>query len=104
MDIGAKIKTLRTLNGFTQEELADRCGLTKGFISQLENNYNEPSISTLQDILKALGTNLKEFFSEEEEEQVIFKKDDYFKTDNTNHSITWLVPNAQKNAMEPILS
>ena len=77
--------------------------MTKGFISQLENNYNEPSISTLQDILKALGTNLKEFFSEEEEEQVIFKKDDYFKTDNTNHSITWLVPNAQKNAMEPII-
>lgn len=103
MNIGAKIKRLRTLCGLTQTELADRCELTKGFISQLENNINEPSISTLQDILTALGTNLKDFFSEEEDEQVVFSKDDYFEADNGNHNITWLVPNAQKNAMEPII-
>ena len=103
MNIGAKIKNLRTLNGLTQEELADRCELTKGFISQLENNNNEPSISTLQDILTALGTNLAEFFIEEKEEQVVFTKDDYFSTDNDTHNITWLVPNSQKNVMEPIM-
>lgn len=103
MDIGAKIKNLRTLNGLTQEELATRCELTKGFISQLENNNNEPSISTLQDILTALGTNLKDFFSEDEEEQVVFTKDDYFSNDEKTHNITWLVPNSQKNAMEPII-
>ena len=102
MDIGAKIKSLRTINGLTQEELADRCELTKGFISQLENNNNEPSISTLQDILTALGTNLKEFFSDEEDEQVVFKKEDYFSTEYGDYTITWLVPNSQKNEMEPI--
>ncbi len=102
MNIGAKIKTLRMMSGLTQGELADRCELTKGFISQLENNNNEPSISTLQDILMALGTNLKDFFSEEEEEQVVFTKNDYFSTDNDTHMITWLVPNSQKNEMEPI--
>ena len=103
MDIGSKIKNLRTLNGFTQEELADRCELTKGFISQLENNNNEPSISTLQDILTALGSNLKDFFTEDEEKQIVFSKDDYFSTDNESHTITWLVPNSLKNAMEPII-
>ena len=103
MDIGAKIKNLRTLNGLTQEELAVRCDLSKGFISQLENNNNEPSISTLQDILTALGTTLKDFFAEDEEEQVVFTKEDYFKTDNETHNITWLVPNSQKNEMEPIV-
>ena len=103
MNIGARIKNLRTLNGLTQEELADRCELTKGFISQLENNNNEPSISTLQDILTALVTNLHEFFKEEQEEQVIFKKEDYFSTDNDTHNITWLVPSSQKNEMEPIM-
>lgn len=102
MNIGKKIKNLRTLNGLTQEELADRCELTKGFISQLENNNNEPSISTLQDILTALGTNLKEFFSDDEDEQIVFKKDDYFLADYDDYSITWLVPNSQKNEMEPI--
>lgn len=103
MNIGAKIKNLRTLNGLTQEELATRCELTKGFISQLENNNNEPSISTLQDILTALGTNLHEFFKEESEEQIVFKKEDYFSTDNESHTITWLVPSSQKNEMEPIM-
>ena len=38
MSIGAKIKQLRTFYGLTQEELADRCELTKGYISQLEND------------------------------------------------------------------
>ena len=103
MNIGQKIKDLRILCGLTQEELADRCDLTKGFISQLENNNNEPSISTLQDILKALGTNLKEFFMDDEDEQIVFTKDDYMEVDNNDHLITWLVPNAQKNEMEPIL-
>ena len=34
--IGMKIRNLRNQNGLTQEELADRTELTKGFISQLE--------------------------------------------------------------------
>ena len=102
MSIGEKIKHLRTKCKLTQEELADRCELTKGFISQLENDLNSPSISTLTDILSALGTNLKEFFSDDENEKIVFTKDDYFETEYDNHLITWLVPNAQKNEMEPI--
>lgn len=61
MTIGNKIKNLRNLCQLTQEELADRCELTKGYISQLENDLTSPSISTLTDILAALGTNLHEF-------------------------------------------
>jgi len=102
MSIGEKIKHLRTICQLTQEELADRCDLTKGFISQLENDLNSPSISTLTDILNALGTNLKEFFADDEDEKIVFTKEDYFTTQNDNHLITWLVPNAQKNEMEPI--
>ena len=103
MSIGEKIKHLRTMCQLTQEELADRCDLSKGFISQLENDLNSPSISTLTDILHALGTNLKEFFADDDNEKIVFKKEDYFVTENEHHSITWLVPNAQKNEMEPIL-
>ena len=36
--IGAKLRDLRLKNGLTQEELADRAELSKGFISQLEND------------------------------------------------------------------
>ncbi len=103
MSIGSKIKELRMLCSLTQEELADRCDLTKGYISQLENDLTSPSISTLTDILFALGTSLKDFFNEESEDTIVFSPDDYFTKDGEEHKITWLVPNSQKNEMEPIL-
>ena len=62
MNIGNKIKELRIERNLTQEELANRAELSKGFISQLERNLTSPSIATLIDILQCLGTNLTEFF------------------------------------------
>lgn len=47
MEIGSKIKELRIAKGLTQEELADRAELSKGFISQLERDLTSPSIATL---------------------------------------------------------
>lgn len=105
MKIGAKIKELRVQKSLTQEELADRAELSKGFISQLERDLTSPSIATLVDILQCLGTNLEEFFSNTASEQVVFNKADYFeKIDNElMNKIEWIIPNAQKNMMEPIL-
>ncbi|MCQ2387372.1 MAG: XRE family transcriptional regulator [Clostridia bacterium] len=104
MVIGEKIKDLRLSCELTQEELADRCELTKGYISQLENDLTSPSIATLIDILSALGTDLKEFFSDEEsEEKVVFNKNEFVEKITDEYTLNWLVPNAQKNAMEPVL-
>lgn len=105
MNIGKKIKRLRIQNSLTQEELADRCELTKGFISQVERDLTSPSIATLVDILDGLGTNIKDFFNDMEEEKVVFSKEDFFETINEDYSYTlnWIVPNAQKNIMEPII-
>jgi len=105
MLIGEKIKRLRIKNGLTQEELANRCELSKGFISQLERELTSPSIATLMDILECLGTNLKDFFNEQPEEKIVFHKNDMFIKENKDlkHTIKWLVPNSQKNQMEPIL-
>jgi Predicted transcriptional regulators len=102
MEIGCKLKQLRLQCGLTQEELADRCELTKGYISQLENDLTLPTLPTLNDLMVALGSNLKTFFSEEDDEQIVFKTEDYFEKDNGDNKITWLVPNSQKNEMEPI--
>ena len=102
MQIGSKIKDLRVRARLTQGELADRCELTKGYISQLENDLTSPSIATLKDILQALGSSLSDFFSETEEEKVVFGKNDYFVKESDGTSITWLVPTAQKNMCEPI--
>lgn len=104
MKIGAKIKELRIQKGLTQEELADRTELSKGFISQFERDLTSPSIATLIDILQALGTGLKDFFSEESDEQIVFKESDYFEKldDEYKNKTEWIIPNAQKNIMEPI--
>ena len=104
MQIGSKIKELRVLKGLTQEELADRAELSKGFISQLERDLTSPSIATLVDILQCLGTDLKTFFDDTEDDRVVFGKDDYFeKTDTELHNrVEWIIPNEQKNIMEPI--
>ena len=105
MDIGAKLKELRILKGLTQEELADRAELSKGFISQLERDLTSPSIATLMDILQCLGTSIGEFFNETPEEQIVFGKKDYFEKNDQElkNEIKWIIPNAQKNMMEPIL-
>lgn len=106
IDIGDKVKRLRLKLGLTQEELAARTELSKGFISQLERNLTSPSIATLIDILEALGTDIASFFAPDEvNEKIIFSPDDMFENEDEAQGvkICWLVPNAQKNELEPIL-
>lgn len=103
MNVGERIKQLRLSNELTLDQLASRCELTKGYLSQLENNITTPSLTTLEDIVKALGTNMSQFFKEEKGEQIVFKETDYFIDENEDRTITYIVPNAQRNAMEPII-
>ena len=104
MNIGNRIKKLRMQKNLTLEELASRCELSKGFLSQLENDISSPSIATLNDILEALGSSLSEFFAEEKvSDKIVFSKEYFFEDDKEDYSVTWIVPNTQKNEMEPIL-
>ena len=50
--IGALIHKARIEKGLTQEELAEKVGTTKSYISKIENNVKEVRISTLQKIVK----------------------------------------------------
>ena len=59
-------------------------------------------MTTLKDLLNALGTNFAEFF-QDEEHQVVFKKEEYIEKFNNLSKTTWLVPTSQKNSMEPIV-
>ena len=105
MEIGEKIKRMRLRLGLTQEELAARTELSKGFISQLERDITSPSIATLMDILEALGSDVGSFFNERAEEKVVYRAEDMFLKEDAERGMTirWLVTNAQKNALEPIL-
>ena len=102
-DVGKRIKQLRTKNNLSLDDLASRTELTKGFLSQLERNLTSPSLQTLEDIVSALGVDMSTFFKEEKDEQVAFTKADAFVDEQEDRIIHWIVPNAQKNEMEPII-
>ena len=74
MNIGEKIKNLRLAQQLTQEELANRADLTKGFISLLERDLQSPSLDTLENILNALDTSPGEFFEEDGQDIVVFSR------------------------------
>ena len=58
--IGALIQEARVEKGLTQEQLAEKVGTTKSYISKIENNVKEVRISTLQKIVKlGLGGQLQ---------------------------------------------
>ena len=106
MELGAKIKQLRLKLSLTQEELGNRCELSKGFISQLERDQTSPSIATLVDILECLGSDLPSFFSEKPEVKLVFGEQDTFVKEDDEllmGSIRYLLPGAQVGRMEPIL-
>ena len=58
MTLGPKIRDLRLRKGMTVQQLADASGLSKGFISQVENGHTRPSLSTLQGLADSLATSV----------------------------------------------
>ncbi len=103
VEIGRKIRQYRLQLDLTQEELAQRTELTKGYISQLENDLCSPSIATLEDILNVLGVTLAQFFAEPKEERIVYTQGDFFVSQNGTAVSTWLIPDSQVKQMEPII-
>ncbi|MBS1527473.1 MAG: helix-turn-helix transcriptional regulator [Bacteroidetes bacterium] len=62
MDLGFTIKNLRKQRKQTQQEFAERCGITQTYLSQIENNLKEPNMSTLDEISKELSLPLPLLF------------------------------------------
>lgn len=63
-EIGKNIKSLRLARNLTLESLAAKAGLTKGYLSKVENSEKSPPVSTLIVLAKALGTTLSQIFGE----------------------------------------
>jgi len=58
--LGIIIQELREQKQLTQEQLAEKCGTTKSYISRIENNASDIRLSTLMRILNiGLGVSLK---------------------------------------------
>ncbi len=104
MAIGGKIKALRLASDLTQEELANRARLTRGFISQLENDQTSINLDSLGDILEALGVSLGEFFADTKTPQVVFGPRERIDMNGQGASkFELLVPGSTNKIMNPIL-
>ncbi|MBS1661968.1 MAG: helix-turn-helix transcriptional regulator [Bacteroidetes bacterium] len=62
--IGDKIRAKRTQKNITLEQLANRAGVSKGLISQIENNRTVPSLPVLLNIIHSLEEDLRTFFED----------------------------------------
>ncbi|MCB9274840.1 MAG: cupin domain-containing protein [Lewinellaceae bacterium] len=66
-NIGKKLRKLRQDKGLTIHELAEKAGVTKGFISRVENVRTIPSLPVLLNLINALGEQVGAFFEDIEE-------------------------------------
>ena len=102
--IGERIKMLRQAKSLTQEELATRAGLTKGFISQVERNLTSLSVESLIGILDALDEKPSNFFNGAFDEKIVFGFTDRVELEREDvKRFQILVPAAQNRLMDPAL-
>jgi transcriptional regulator with XRE-family HTH domain len=73
MQLGKKIRDLRCRRGLTVQQLAAASGLSKGFISQVENDRTSPSLATLRDLARALDTTVSYLVVEDEQAPYIVR-------------------------------
>jgi Predicted transcriptional regulators len=70
MQIGDRIKEIRGERGLTVRQLAERTGMSFGFLSDCENNKSNPSIATCDKIAEALGVPVSRLLGELPEDSV----------------------------------
>jgi len=74
MQLGKKIRNLRFRRGLTVQQLAEASGLSKGFISQVENDRTSPSLATLRDLARALDTSVAYLVVEDEQAPYVVRE------------------------------
>jgi len=104
MEIGERIRNLRKLSSLTQEELAERAGLTKGFISQVERDRTSISLDSLVQILDALDENISDFFLDIEEKDIVYRKEDRVEIEKKGVTkFELLIPGSTNKKMEAVM-
>jgi transcriptional regulator with XRE-family HTH domain len=91
VQISQKIKSIRKDKNLTIQEIADRAGVTKGLISQIENSRTIPSLLVLMQIIKGLEVDLNYFFNDlsldgREAPILVLRKEEYQKFEKESAS------------------
>lgn len=74
MNIGERMKQIREEKGLTQNEVAQRAGVTAASLSRWENEEREPTFQNVQRIAQALGVTMAEMVKEPEKPKEGFRK------------------------------
>ena len=61
--VGENIKELRERAGLTQQELADKCGVGRTFIAQIERGAKLPSLMLADDLARLFGCSIDELIA-----------------------------------------
>jgi transcriptional regulator with XRE-family HTH domain len=69
MNLGAVLRKKRKEKGFTLKSVAEKAGISEGFLSQVENDVSSPSVETLIKICNAIGINAGDIITEAEKKE-----------------------------------
>jgi transcriptional regulator with XRE-family HTH domain len=107
MDLGNKIKKLRTEQNRNLTDIANVCGFSKSLLSKIENGKTVPPIATLIKIADALGTRVSVLLDDQEQSGTIYTTSEaslskLVKTDKGYSFFTFAVERGEK-LMQPFL-
>lgn len=88
MDLGSNIRTVRKRKGITIASICAATGLSQGFMSQVENNKTSPSISTLEQISKALDVPLAYLLLQTEERMQVTRQSERRQTSGGTENVS----------------
>lgn len=103
MSYGLKLRESRKRMGLTLEDVSQKTGFTKSFISQIENGKNSPSIASLKKICHSLGTSVSELFESERKVVHILHQEDYQVLAHNGIKFTFMAANFTNRKLEPII-
>ena len=79
MNLGTVVRGYRKKKNLTLKKVAAKAGISEGFLSQVENNVNSPSVETLMKICGAIGVNAGDILNriEKQEKLVLLRRNDW---------------------------
>jgi transcriptional regulator with XRE-family HTH domain len=107
MEIGYRIRKIRLKLGLTQQEVADRCGFTKGLLSKIEHGSVTPPIATLSKLAKAFNVRISALLEDDGRklaafERNVFSEDTLFTQTDKGYSIYAPAAEYTDKKMQPI--
>ena len=89
--LGDQIRSIRKRQEITLKELAEKTGLSIGYISQIERNLTDPSLSTLRKISGALGVPTYRFLGDEPHGSLTLRKEEMIQLSQPNSNVRYQI-------------